>query len=232
MRAKMKSVLTSTIKTNRSASNLRPRGGSAAARLGLGLSALAILALLSACSASTSTPAPTSASTATSPAVATSAPQQTGVPTPLDPCVLVPSTEASALTGASFGQGVEDTTPGGARLCNYGSSTTNVLLVEVAQDTDAAAAQNDMTGFLAFLQTKAPELAGMGITTAPVANFADGAITAQGSISQAGVTINAIDFGFVKGATFFGMSDVALGSAPPSLSAMQAEATTVLGRLP
>ena len=45
-------------------------------------------------------------------------------------------------------------------------------------------------------------------------------------------TFNGAAFYALKGTTFFGFSDIALGHATPTLAAMQAEAQTILSRLP
>lgn len=224
-------------------------------RIALGVGALLFAALLSACSISTitATPTPTSTQTPTSvPTVANmslttgttsapnapsmpsapNAPLQTAVPTSLDPCLLVTSQVASALAGASYGPGKEDTTPGGGRICWYGYQTLNVFMVLVGQEKDAATAQADKAQFQAELEAKMPELASAGLTVTELPNFADGAVTAQGSFNLLGKTINGSDFGFVKGAIFIGFADLTTGNAATSSAALQAEATTLLGQLP
>jgi hypothetical protein len=222
-------------------------------RITLGACALVCAALLSACSISTiaatptSTPTPTSIPTVANMSLTTnttdtpsapslpsapSGPQQTLVPTSLDPCQLVTSQVASALAGATYGPGKEDTTPGGGRICWYGYQTLNVFMVLVGQEKDAATAQADKAQFQAVLEAKMPEMAGAGITVTEVPNFADGAATAQGSINLFGKTIHGSDFGFVKGAIFIGLADITSGNAATSSAALQAEATTLLGQLP
>jgi hypothetical protein len=62
--------------------------------------------------------------------------------------------------------------------------------------------------------------------------FADGAAYVIGSLTISGQTFNGSAFYALKGTTFFGFSDLALGHATPTLAAMQAEAQTILGRLP
>lgn len=223
----------------------------------LSISVLAITALLSSCSTSTpiatnspqqtmasSTPIPTvapSPTTAPNPTVTptpivtpadTSTPQQTAKPTSLDPCQLITSQEASTLTGASFGEGKEDTVPGGGKTCTYGSKATNIFFVEVVQAPDEATAEAAQTQFLADLQANLQQLTSEGLNVNPLPNFADGAVTAQVNINAGGLTVNGSAFGFRKGTIFFGFSDVAVGSAAPSSDAMQSEATTVLGQLP
>ncbi len=180
----------------------------------------------------TDTSAPTIAPSPTATSMPTSAPQQAVQPTSLDPCQLISSQEASSLAGASFGEGVEDTNPGGGRSCTYGSQTTNVFIVEVVQAPDKATVDTAKSQFLNDLKSKMPELASAGVQVTQLPNFADGAIFGQLSLNIGGATINGSSFGFTKGTIFVGFSDLAVGSTAPSSTAMQSEATTVLGRLP
>jgi len=215
------------------------------ARKTLSVFALVITATLTACSASASTPNPTFAPPATSvpqqaatptqaPApAATSAPQQpAAVNTQLDPCQLISSQEASTLAGASFGNGEESTTPGGGKICTYGSQTANVFMIEVAQAPDVKTAQADKAQFLADLQANLQQLTNAGLNVTELPNFADGATMATVNLNIAGISLNGGAIGFLKGTVFFGFSDVVKGGAAPSSDALQAEATTVLGRLP
>lgn len=233
-------------------SSQRPGQSFGLARTAVTICLLVITATLSACSASTSTASPTTAApatvapqeTATSmPAAtatsvptaiptATSIPQQAVVTTQLDPCQLIDSQEASALAGTTFNQGVEGTTPGGMKMCTYGGQTTNILTVEVIQAPDVATAQKDKAQFLADLQSNLQQLTNQGLNVTQVPNFADGAISANASINANGIDFNGKAFAFLKGTVFFGFSDLVIGGAAPTDAAMQAEATTVLGRLP
>jgi hypothetical protein len=227
------------------------------ARRALSISVLAFAGLLSACSASaptvtnapqqitatrtpapnvapipTTIPSPTSTSNPTVTPTGNGAPQLTATATALDPCVLIPSREASSLAGTSFGAGEEGTVPGGGRTCTYGSQSTNVFFVEVVQAPDAATADAAQNAFVNDLQANLKQLTSEGLNVVPVPNFADAAIIAQANINAGGETINGSAFGFRKGTIFFGFSDVVLGGSAPSSDAMQSEATTVLGRLP
>jgi hypothetical protein len=158
--------------------------------------------------------------------------QQAVVQTALDPCLLVTSQEASTLAGVTFGSGVEGTSPTGLKTCTYGAQTTNVFMVEVAQAPDVKTAQTDKTQFLADLQTSLQQLTDQGIAVTEVPNFADGAVMGSISLNSGGIAVNAISMGFLKGTVFVGFSDLSMGGQVPSSDAMQAEATTVLGRLP
>jgi len=234
-----------------SAVHQRTKAGIDLARTAVSISVLAITALLSACSTSTPTvvsaPQPAAASstpgataipnaTVTSsptdtPAV-TSTPQQTAAPTSLDPCQLIPSQEASSLAGTTFGAGTEDSLPGGGKTCTYGAQSSNVFMVEVVQAPDAATADKAENQFLSDLQTNLQQLSSEGLNVTQLPNFADGAVLAEASINAGGVSVNGSAFGFRKGTIFFGFDDVVLGGPAPSGDALQAEATTVLGRLP
>jgi hypothetical protein len=202
----------------------------------LGVCALVIPLVISACSPSTSTPTPNAPMVTTVP-MATDTPQMmqdtvTATPTSLDPCVLIDSQEASAFTGATYGDGEESTTSGGGRICTYGANTTNVFMVEVAQAPDVATAQSYKAAFLADLQANLQKLTSEGMNITQLPNFADGAVMADASLTVNGSTINGRAMGVLKGTIFFGFSDIVLGGPAPTSDAAQTEAQTLLGRLP
>lgn len=230
-------------------------------RMAQGLCLLIIAAIISACSAATSTPTQTiSSSGANIPqsaatSVSTQSPTATRAPLPtatslpssipteasapqpvvstsLDPAQLISSQEASNLTGASYGPCAESTTPEGLKTCTYGAQTSNIFTVEVAQAPDVATAQADKAQFLADLQANLQQLTNQGFDVIQLPNFADGAVTGQININAEGISLNGSAFGFLKGTTFVGFSSIVMGGAAPSTDALQAEATTVLGRLP
>jgi len=192
------------------------------------------LALLAACSASPSTSSGptvsashTASASASTPAVSASE-LPTGVPTSLDPCQLVTSQEASQLSGASYGTGVEGTTSGNGKTCVYGGQTLNVFNVIVAQAPDVATAQAGKAAAQAALQQQA----GNAIQFTELPNLADGAAYAVGSFTVAGQTYNGSAIYVLKGTIFFGFSDVAVNQPTPTLAALQAQAQIILGRLP
>src|SRR4051794_15055715 len=74
------------------------------------------------------------------------------MPTAIDPCQLVSSAEASALAGTTYTTGVEQTTGTGGNMCVYGSRTTNVFMVLVAQAPDAGTAQTNWAQYEAEAQ--------------------------------------------------------------------------------
>jgi hypothetical protein len=206
---------------------------------------LATLLLAAACNAAaTQSPSPESSTPAASPtgsatveATASSAPEQSGVPTSLDPCQLVTASEASALAGASFTTNKEDTTSGGAKICVYGGQTLNVFQVLVAQAPDAATAQSQWTQLQAqaedALKNGAPSgtNVSLNVTDVTVAG-ADKAAVATASATISGTTISISAIYVLKGATFFSFSDLVVGNAAPSSSALEAQAQTTLGRIP
>jgi hypothetical protein len=230
-----------------------PKRDKGLARATLSLCMLVITAVLSACSPSASNLTPVSTPPATSVPQQTATanmPQQTATPNPtstpqttttpqqattktqLDPCLLITSQEASTLAGSSFGSGKEGNTPGGLKSCTYGSQTTNVFVVDVVQAPDVDTAKADKAQFLADLQAQLQQLTDQGLNTTELPNFADGAILAQTSINNGAVTINGSAIGVLKGTVFFGFSDIVAGGAAPNSTALQSEATTVIGKLP
>jgi hypothetical protein len=211
----------------------------------LGTLVLLLSGGLTACVPSSGTAAPTSppASTPTTalapPPVSqasstpASATQPASTATALDPCALVPPQEASSVAGATYTQGQEETTPdGGGKRCVYGSNTTNVFEVEVAQAPDVATAQQYRDSYLADIQSQAAQFASQGLTVIPVPDFADGAVQATLSVSYAGHALGGSAFAFLKGTVFVGMSDISRDTPAATIDSLQTEATTVIGRLP
>lgn len=152
----------------------------------------------------------------------------TGVPTALDPCQLVTSQEASQLSGGSFGAGVEGTTSGNGKTCVYGGNTLNVFNVIVGQTPDVATAQAGKAEAQAALQ----KLATKGVQITQLPSLGDGGVYMSGGGTISGATINISAIYVLKGTVFFGFSDLLLGRPAPTSDAMQAQAQTVLGRLP
>jgi hypothetical protein len=234
-----------------SAVHQRPKGSFALARTAFSISILIIATLLSACSSSaptatnppqqatasstpnpTVTPNPTATPGLTVTPAEAGTPQQTSSPTALDPCQLLPEQEASSLAGTSFGAGTEGTIPGGGNTCTYGSQSSNIFFVQVIQAPDATTADAAEQQFLSDLQANMQQVSSQGLTVTQLPNFADGAVIGEASINASGVNVNGSAIGFRKGTIFFGFSDVVIGGPAPSSTALQTEATTVLGRLP
>jgi hypothetical protein len=201
----------------------------------------ALAALVAACGSSVATPVATVAGATSAPTVlpATAAPTVastvpasglelptfTAVPTSLDPCQLVPPNEASALAGASYTAGKEDTTSGNGKICWYGSGTKNVFEVVVAVAPDAASAQQAKDAALAQVNSAT---GGLPINTSQVSGVGD---TAE-FVSFSALTLDASGLYVLKGAVFFALVDEVNGGNAPSQAALVAEARTVISRLP
>jgi len=178
-----------------------------------------------------------SATATESPAASTPAPPSeapagsegpTAAPTALDPCQVVTSEEASTLAGVSFGAGKESTTKGNAKICTYGAATPNVFTVFVAQAPDAAAAQAAKSQVLATLNSAL----GKGVKVTSVPGLADSAAVLSATESAGGTAVAASGIYLLKGLDFLAFSDVALGKPAPTEAALEAQASTSLGRLP
>jgi hypothetical protein len=165
------------------------------------------------------TPAATTVSQAASPLAS-------AAPVSYDPCVLVTSQEASALTGVNYGPGRPDMA-NQIKECIYGYQTTDVFIVGVLQAPDLATAQAGA----AQAQALAQQAAGNGLTVTQVQGLGDAATEAQGTFSASGTTLNVAGVYVLKGTVFFMITDVAANRAAPGTAALQAQATTVLGRL-
>jgi len=158
-------------------------------------------------------------------------------PTALDPCQVVTSDEASALSGATYSAGTESTTQDGGKLCVYGAQTTNVFMVLVAQAPDADTAQAEWAQEQAQVQSVIQNgLPGgvsinLNVTDLTLDGF-DQAAIAQGSRPTPAGTINGSACYLLKGPTFVAFSNVLLNNPAPSSDALQSQAQTVLGRLP
>jgi hypothetical protein len=167
------------------------------------------------------------------PAAASASASVQGVPTSIDACQLVPQAEASALAGASFGPGVPETS-GLSKRCTYGGQTLNIFTVEVAEATDAAAAQaawNDAEAQVkAELTQKVPPGINLIVANTDVSGLGDKAAVISGTATIQGQTLGISGIYVLKGAKFFAFQDLKLGT-PPTQAAMEAEAKVALGRL-
>ncbi len=194
-----------------------------------------------AASASATPSPPPAAATSSAPPSASAAPSAplsplaSGVPTNLDPCQLVTQSEASALAGATFGPGEEEAGGGDQKNCVYGSQTTNVFTVAVGQATSVKEAQAEWAQAQAqaqsFIATQLPAGVHINLDTSNSAGIGDKAANLTGSVVIEGKTIAFSGIYVLTGSVFFAITDLALGSTPPSASAMQAQAVTTLGRV-
>jgi len=181
---------------------------------------------------------PTASSSTPSAPETASAPQPSPSPGSLDPCVLVTSSEASSLSGATFAAGKAGTTEGGANTCVYGFQTLNVFTVLVTKASDAATAQADWAQEQAKAQAEInkgiPGGASVNLNVADVSGVAgaDRAAVATFSTTISGQQIGITAIYLLKGAVFLTFSDLVLGHAPPTAAAIEAQAVTSLKRLP
>ena len=200
--------------------------------------------LLTACSSASSSIVSTVSTTTPSPAASrtdspTAGTSPTGtssaVATSLDPCKLVTSSEASALSGRTYPAGKASTASSGLKSCVYSISGRS-LTVEVVQATDAATAQAAWSQAQAAAQvaikTQLPPGLQVNLTTGSVPGLGDRAATLQGSESFAGHSLGVSGIYVLKGATFFAFQDISIGGGTAASSAdMQAQARTTLGRV-
>jgi hypothetical protein len=149
------------------------------------------------------------------------------VPTDIDPCTLVTADEAKTLSGVDLGKGKKSTMENNGNLCVY-ASTTAVVNVEVLQAPDQATVDAAKQQALAELK----QGVGKGITVTQLDGIGDAAAEMTGSGKVNGVTLSAIGLYLLKGTVFVGFSDVGIGTPVASDAAMQAQAQTILGRLP
>ena len=182
MNKRFQGTIIRLFQSNRSTIHLPFKTENRSVRRTLAVAALAVAVLLAACSpaASALTPTPTSIigsapNPASLPTAANNLNQKVASSTSLDPCQVITSQEASTLAGASFGPGVEDTTPGSGNICTCGANTTNVFTVAVGQAADVASAQAEKAQFISDLEANMQQLAAGGLTVTELPNLGDGA---------------------------------------------------------
>ncbi|HEY5049981.1 MAG TPA: hypothetical protein VII50_03705 [Acidothermaceae bacterium] len=182
--------------------------------------------------ATSASPSPSASPTPSASSAAS--PTGSASPTNLDPCQLVTQDEASSLAGTTFGPGKEEST-GGGKECVYGSQTTNVMDIIVAQAIDAKTAQADYAAAQADAQTtiasKLPPGVHVNLNAANAAGIGDQAVTITGAESLLGQTLSFTGIYVLSGATFFTIGDLVLAKPPPTVSAIEDQARTTLGRI-
>jgi hypothetical protein len=177
--------------------------------------------------ASTATGSPTPAGTAApTGSLKLALPAASAAPVSYDPCVLLPASEASALTGVNYGPGRSDVV-NGLKRCTYGYQTTDVFQIGIAQAPDQATAQADSAQAQAEIQRAATN----GVNVTQLQGVGDAAAEIQGSATLNGATFSAVGIYVLKGTVYFGISDIEVNHTAPSGAALQAEAMAVLGRL-
>jgi hypothetical protein len=107
--------------------------------------------------------------------------------------------------------------------------------VEVGQDQSSSDAQAQWSSAEAqarkLLQRKVPAGITVNVQTADVSGLGDKAATVYSRNSIAGRKFGISGIYLLKGATFVAFQDLLLGGAPPSTSALQAQARTTLSRV-
>jgi hypothetical protein len=155
------------------------------------------------------------------------------VPTNIDPCALVTKVEASRLGGVAYGDGTESTTERNGRICAY-SSTSAVIQVVVAVAASKEIAKQEESEAIAEAEQEAAQVnANLHLKNSPLPGFAPGVdawrLSAGGPFF--GHTLNVTGFYLLKGTTFVGFSELALDKPAANDADMQAQATTIVGRL-
>ena len=156
---------------------------------------------------------------------------------------MVTQAEASTIAGATFGPGKEELTNGG-KICVYGSQTTNVFTVLVAQsDPKLAAAEFDQELAVAEAKVESALPAGVSVplgvqdldasssnSSGASTAIGDKAVGLVGSETVVGRSIYFTGIYVLSGGTFVLIGDLVLGHASPPLTAMEDEARTALSR--
>lgn len=161
----------------------------------------------------------------------------TGVTPAADPCQVVTSAEASALSGVTYGAGKESV-DNHTKGCTY-EVAGHSLSVQVAQAPDPAtaqaywdSAQAKAKANLKAEQQKAPAGVTWSFTDSPVSGLGDRATTIAASASLMGHSFGITGIYVIQGATFMGIEDLAItAGSPASTSALVAQAQTSVGRL-
>ncbi len=148
------------------------------------------------------------------------------MPTSVDPCQLVTKDEADKLAGTTLSAGKE-TTVQNNRLCNYDAAGV-AFTVTVLQAPNQAAVDQGKAEFLAGLKKQA----GAALKVSVVSGIGDAAAVATVGETISGVTLNGSAIYVLKGLIFFTISDIGVGKPVASTAAMEAQATSCLGRIP
>jgi hypothetical protein len=187
-------------------------------RSDLTVAAVVVMALTAACGGSPPV-------TTTTPTITASAPPSAAAGT-LDPCLLVTSQEASALSGITFvGAGEEKTIAANSKQCIYGNQGSYIFTVGVIQAPSAAEAQAGEQEAVAFIESQLE----YSLKVTQVPSFADGGVEIQG-MPQAGVSASAIYA--LHGTIAFGFATVGVNHPVPTNAAMLPVAAVMLSRLP
>jgi hypothetical protein len=219
------------------------------------LAAIAILSILglAACTSAgastepsiTAASAPPPAATATAepsmseaPSAAASEPADasegpSAVATAIDPCQLITSDEVATVTGAQFGPPSSTTMENNGRICTYGQEGLGFNVI-VVQAPDAATAKAEEPAFKAQLEQEATTggIKNMKLTELPDFEPGIDAAILSGSVDANGIKVGGVAFYALKGSVLLALTELVQGANIATDAAMEAEAKTVLGRLP
>ena len=157
-------------------------------------------------------------------------------PVAADPCDVVTLEEASALVGKPL-KGKEEEATGSAgtgKRCTYGSMTTDVVWVQIAQAATAADAQADWDKEQAIVNAAIAKAIPGKVkppSVGSVSGVGDRAAAAIWSANVAGHTISLSAIYVLDGPTFLAFGDTELDHAPASIQSLKDQATTSLSRL-
>ena len=151
----------------------------------------------------------------------------TAVTTAVDPCQLVTQDEASKLAGVSLGKGKASTFENHGKQCVY-TATGFAFSVSVLQAPDQATVDAAKQQVLSELNKNV----GQGVKTTPLSGIGDDAMLLTVSTTVQGTSVKLIGIYLLKGTLFVEFSDFALGHPVPSSNDMQAQAQTIVSRLP
>jgi hypothetical protein len=155
------------------------------------------------------------------------------VATDIDPCQLITADEAGKLVGAKFGAGRESTAASGVKLCAYSAPGPNIFTVQVAIAPDEATAKAAEAATEQDLDNQAAGNGGIKLAVTKLPNFQANtdAVLLEGA-AQSPIALDARAIYLLRGTSFFGFSDIAVGGKAPTADAMKQQATTTLAKLP
>jgi hypothetical protein len=178
---------------------------------------------------------PSEAMSAEPSSAATEAPSETELPsavaTAIDPCQLITAAEAGQMVGVTFGAGKEHEGANHVKSCTY-TSGTNTFTVDVAVAPDEATAKTAENQAVSAIESN-QGLKDAGMKETKLTNFAPGtdALILDGQV-KGQISLAARALMLLKGVTYVGFSDLAIGGDVPSQDAFKNEAMTVISRIP
>lgn len=179
--------------------------------------------------AMTTPPAATMADTPTAEATAQ------GAAVDVDPCTVLPLTEATTLVGVTVQPGQSSTLSGGGKVCSYSAGANGIVQITIAKATSAADAaavwDQERAQANQALQQALNSQVQLNPQIQDITGVGDKASTAAFSGTVGPVTFSGSAIYVLKGATFFGLSVLRLNGTPPTADQLKAEALTILSRI-